>query len=150
MAQHFSQHRRDDGSTVIEHVTMGFVATAIAAAVIVFLLSAFAPTNSTHRFWLAIKKLRNILDLVCYWFFNLCAIGTILYMIGATLFGLLNKGKEIEVNTATIVICAVIAAVVLCVIGGMIRNVKHGKSFCGAELPEPLNTTENLSKKRKK
>jgi len=31
----------------------------------------------------------------------------------------------------------------------MIKNVRSEKSFCGADLPEPLNTTENLTKNKK-
>lgn len=45
-------------------------------------------------------------------------------------------------NTATVIGCIVIAAIILAVFGGMIRNVKKGNSFCGAELSEPLNTKD--------
>ena len=45
-------------------------------------------------------------------------------------------------NTTTVIGCIVIAAIVLAIVGGMIRNVKKGKSFCGAELSKPLNTKD--------
>lgn len=52
-------------------------------------------------------------------------------------------------NTATVICCIVIAAIILAIIGGMIRNVKKGNSFCGAELNEPLNT-KNVAQIQKK
>lgn len=45
-------------------------------------------------------------------------------------------------NLTSIIACAVIAAVVIGNIARMIKNVKKGKSFCGAELSEPLNTND--------
>ncbi|MCM1194030.1 MAG: FeoB-associated Cys-rich membrane protein [Acetatifactor muris] len=44
----------------------------------------------------------------------------------------------------SILIGVVIAAAVIGIIVWMIKNGRNGKSFCGAELPEPLNTSENL------
>ena len=54
-------------------------------------------------------------------------------------------------NLATVIGCVVLAAIVLVVVGKMIRNVKKGKSFCGAELSEPLNTKDaaQIQKKQK-
>jgi len=54
-------------------------------------------------------------------------------------------------NLTSIIACAVIAAVVIGIIARMIKNVKKGKSFCGAELSEPLNTNDiaQLRKKQK-
>lgn len=37
----------------------------------------------------------------------------------------------ISENLATIIICAVLAAIVVAIIAGMIRNKKKGKSSCG-------------------
>ncbi len=48
----------------------------------------------------------------------------------------------------SVIIGVVIAAIIIGIVIWMIRNVKHGKSFCGAELPETLNTTENLTIKK--
>lgn len=49
-----------------------------------------------------------------------------------------------------IVIGAIISAIIIGIVAWMINNVRNGKSFCGAELPEPLNTTENLTGKSRK
>lgn len=49
----------------------------------------------------------------------------------------------------SMIIGVVIAAIVVGIVAWMINNVRQDKSFCGAELPEPLNTTENLVKDKK-
>lgn len=48
-----------------------------------------------------------------------------------------------------IIIGVIIAAIIIGIFVWMINNVRNGKSFCGAELPEPLNTSENLTKNKK-
>lgn len=48
----------------------------------------------------------------------------------------------------SVIIGVAVAAIIISIVIWMTRNVKHGKSFCGAELPEPLNTTENLTTKK--
>lgn len=57
-----------------------FIIVLIVLAVLV-LLSVFAPKNSQRKFWIIIKKIRNAMDSVCYWFFNICAIAVILYIV---------------------------------------------------------------------
>ena len=51
-------------------------------------------------------------------------------------------------NTATAIGCVVTAAIILAIVGGMIRNVKKGKSFCGAELSGPLNTKDTAQSRK--
>lgn len=43
---------------------------------------------------------------------------------------------------ANIIIGVVIAAFIIYIIAWMIKNVKNGKSFCGADIGEPLNIKE--------
>ncbi|MCM1049521.1 MAG: hypothetical protein NC433_13980 [Clostridiales bacterium] len=43
----------------------------------------------------------------------------------------------------------IIAVIVVGIVAWMIKNVRNGKSFCGADLTEPLNTTENLTQNKK-
>lgn len=65
----------------------------IAVAIIIFalfFLSVFAPMHSQKKFWTAIYKIRNIMDFFSYWFFNLCAIATILYILGMVIYDLLK------------------------------------------------------------
>lgn len=42
-----------------------------------FFLSVFGPMHSKKKFWKAIYKIRNGMDLASYWFFNVCGIATI-------------------------------------------------------------------------
>lgn len=65
----------------------------IAAAVfgvlfILFLLSVIAPMKSQKKFWITIHRIRAVMDLAVYWFFNICAILAIAYLVGSTLLGL--------------------------------------------------------------
>ncbi len=57
-----------------------FIIVLIVLIVLV-LLSVFAPKNSQLKFWVIIKKIRNAMDSICYWFFNICAIAVILYIV---------------------------------------------------------------------
>lgn len=62
------------------------MAAKIAAVVFgiiftLFLLSVIAPMQSQRKFWRMIHKFRAGMDLVVYWFFNVCAILTILYAV---------------------------------------------------------------------
>ena len=63
-------------------IAEGFVAVLLAAAFMIFFLSLFAPSQNEQRFWVIVRKLRNVLDLVCYWIFNLFAILAILCLFG--------------------------------------------------------------------
>lgn len=45
-----------------------------------FFLSAIAPVKSERKFWHIIHKIRAGMDFVSYWFFNICAILTIIYV----------------------------------------------------------------------
>lgn len=57
------------------------VAVVLVVIFILFLLSAIAPMRSQRKFWRIIHKFRAGMDLVVYWFFNVCAILTILYAV---------------------------------------------------------------------
>lgn len=48
---------------------------------IFIIFSAFSPMNSQKKFWIFIYKVRNIIDFVCYWFFNICGLITIFIAI---------------------------------------------------------------------
>lgn len=48
---------------------------------ILFFLSVIAPMKSESKFWHVIHKIRAGMDLTVYWFFNICAILTILCVI---------------------------------------------------------------------
>lgn len=64
--------------------------TVIIIIYILFFLSVFAPMHSKKKFWLTIYKIRNIMDIISYWFFNLCAIGTILFVVCMIARGLIK------------------------------------------------------------
>lgn len=68
---------------------MGETILAIIFAIIfiLFLLSVFGPMHSQKKFWIAIRKIRSIMDAGSYWFYNLCAIATILYIIIMVAYG---------------------------------------------------------------
>lgn len=57
----------------------------------VFFLSVFAPSASGKPFWAAIQKMRNILDLICYWIFNLFGIAAILCVVWAAFQGVFAR-----------------------------------------------------------
>lgn len=57
---------------------------AIIIAIIVytlFLISVFAPVNSQKKFWVIIYKIRAVMDVISYWFYNLCGIATVFYIV---------------------------------------------------------------------
>lgn len=54
---------------------------AIVLALVIFLLDVLGPMHSQAPFWLTIHTLRGGLDLISYWFMNLCAIATILVVV---------------------------------------------------------------------
>lgn len=67
---------------------------AIIAAVIIlvlFFLSVFAPMQSQKKFWTTIHKIRAVMDLISYWFINLCAIFSISYLVWNVTRGLLLR-----------------------------------------------------------
>lgn len=54
---------------------MGYVIFAFFAFVtVVLLLSAFSPTHTEKPFWLAVKKIKERMDLVSYYFLTACLI----------------------------------------------------------------------------
>lgn len=66
----------------------------IGAAIIVyilFLLSVFGPLHSEKKFWIVIQKIRGIMDVGSYWFYNLCVISVILYIVCMVIYSLLKK-----------------------------------------------------------
>lgn len=69
---------------------MGAIIIAIVFIIIfiLFLLSVFGPMHSRKKFWLVIRKIRDIMDFGSYWFYNLCAIATILYIVFMVIYGL--------------------------------------------------------------
>lgn len=57
------------------------VAVALVIIFVLFFLSVIAPMKSQNKFWRLIHKIRDGMDFVSYWFFNICAILTIVYVI---------------------------------------------------------------------
>lgn len=57
------------------------VAVMLIIVFILFFLSVIAPMKSERKFWRVIRKIRAGMDFVVYWFFNICAILTIIYVI---------------------------------------------------------------------
>lgn len=57
------------------------IAAVFLVVFTIFLLSVFGPMHSQKKFWLAIRRLRDIMDFGSYWFYNLCGIATILYIV---------------------------------------------------------------------
>lgn len=63
------------------------VAVVLGIIYILFFLSVIAPMKSKRKFWRAIHKIRVGMDFVVYWFFNICAILTILYVVWMVIHG---------------------------------------------------------------
>lgn len=70
---------------------------AASAFIIIFILfllsvfvSVFGPMNSRKKFWIVIRKIRYVMDICSYWFYNLCAIAVILYVVCLSILGLQN------------------------------------------------------------
>lgn len=55
--------------------------TVLVIIHILFFLSVFAPMHSQKKFWVVIHKIRAGMDVISYWFFNLCGIATILFIL---------------------------------------------------------------------
>lgn len=72
---------------------MGLIILAVVFGIIfiLFLLSVFGPMHSHKRFWIAIRKIRGVMDIGSYWFFNMCGIATILYIVWMVIQGLLRN-----------------------------------------------------------
>lgn len=68
-------------------MALKIVAVLFGIIFILFLLSVIAPMQSQRKFWLMIHKFRAGLDCVVYWFFNVCAVLSILYAIWMTAHG---------------------------------------------------------------
>lgn len=62
-------------------MTAKIAAVVFGSIFILFLLSVIAPMESQGRFWRMIHKFRAGMDLAVYWFFNVCAILSILYAV---------------------------------------------------------------------
>lgn len=67
------------------------VAVAIIIILTLFLLSVFGPMHSQRKFWIAIRKIRAGMDFISYWFFNLCAIATVIFIVWMVVRALLNR-----------------------------------------------------------
>lgn len=66
------------------------ITAAVLIIVITFvLLSVFAPMQSKKGFWIVIRRVRNGMDRIIFWFFNACAIATILYVVCMATYGLI-------------------------------------------------------------
>lgn len=65
--------------------------TVIVIIYLLFFLSVFAPMHSQKKFWVVIHRIRDGMDFICYWFFNLCGIATILYIVCMVVNGLLAR-----------------------------------------------------------
>lgn len=57
------------------------IAVMLGIIFILFFLSVIAPVKSERKFWRVIHKIRAGMDFTSYWFFNLCAILTIIYVL---------------------------------------------------------------------
>lgn len=68
-----------------------FLIAAVFIIYVLFLLSVIAPVRSQKRFWKAIYKIRAVMDLTSYWFFNLCGISAILYIVVMMIRGFLRN-----------------------------------------------------------
>lgn len=56
------------------------VAVTLGIIYVLFFLSVIAPVKSNRKFWHIIHKIRAGMDFASYWFFNICAILTIIYV----------------------------------------------------------------------
>ena len=63
----------------------------ILAAVLI--LSFIGPEDRKTGFWALIHKIRAGMDTVCWWFFNICAVGTIILVIVYAAFHLTGCGQ---------------------------------------------------------
>lgn len=57
------------------------VAVVLIIIFVLFFLSVIAPMKSQNKFWRLIHKIRDGMDFFSYWFFNICDILTIAYVI---------------------------------------------------------------------
>lgn len=58
---------------------------------VLFFLSVFGPMHSQKRVWIVIRRIRSGMDFCSYWFFNLCGIATVLYIVCMSAYGLLAR-----------------------------------------------------------
>lgn len=63
----------------------------LVAVFVLFFLSVISPMNSTKKFWILIRKIRKVMDITSYWFFNLCAISTGIYIVVRVIYVLVKK-----------------------------------------------------------
>lgn len=64
------------------------IAAVLIIIFVLFLISVFDPMSSQSKFWVAIRRVRKIMDLGSYWFYNLCGIAAILYIIVMVIYSL--------------------------------------------------------------
>lgn len=64
------------------------VAVALIVVFVLFLLSVFGPMHSQKKFWIMIQRIRGKMDLAVYWFFNLCAVLAVSYIVIMAVRGL--------------------------------------------------------------
>lgn len=67
------------------------IVTLFIIIFILFLLSALGPMHSQKKFWIVIRKIRSVMDFGSYWFYNLCAIATIVYIVFMVIYDLVRK-----------------------------------------------------------
>lgn len=72
------------------------IGAAITAAIFIivfifFLLSVFGPMHSQKKFWIVVRRIRGVMDFGCYWFYNLCGIATILYIVSMLIYHLIRS-----------------------------------------------------------
>lgn len=81
-----------------------FAVCMVAALCALLLLSFFAPIESESIFWKGVKRLRAILDTVCYWIINGIAIASLLLVLFAILVSVVRQREM-----ATAIVLAVVA-----------------------------------------
>lgn len=55
---------------------------------VLFFLSIFAPLKSEKKFWIIIHKIRAVMDMISYWFINICGMVYITFLAGVVIWGL--------------------------------------------------------------
>lgn len=56
-------------------------AVLFGSILVLFFLSVIAPMQSQRKFWRMIHRFRAGMDFVVYWFFNACAVLSVLYAV---------------------------------------------------------------------
>lgn len=58
---------------------------------VLFFISVIVPLKSQKKFCIVIQKIRKFMDIAVYWFYNICAISTILFIVLMGAYCLLKK-----------------------------------------------------------